>query len=80
MDTATQDRIINVISWSLNVPSSKIRPYTRLADDLFLDEIDLLLLIAQLERDFNVFLTREEVERIETVQDASSFFLQKHAA
>jgi acyl carrier protein len=74
-----QERIINLISWKLNVPSSSIHPYTRLRDDLNLDAVDLLLLIAELESRFNTYLTKEEVEAIATVRDAS-FYLQKHAA
>ena len=74
-----QQRIIDLISWRLNVPVKHIHPYTHLQDDLNLDAIDLLLLIAELESRFNVYLTPEEAEAIETVQDAS-FFIQKHAA
>lgn len=75
----TQDRVIDLISWRLNVPSSHIHPFTHLKDDLHLDSIDLLLLIAELESRFNIYLTPEEAEAIETVQDAS-FYFQKYAA
>jgi acyl carrier protein len=74
-----QSRIIDLISWRLNVPATHIHPYSRLQEDLHLDAIDLLLLIAELESRFNVYLSKEEVEAIETVQDAS-FYLQKTAA
>jgi len=78
-DTGIQDRVIGHISWSLNVPASQIYPYTHFKDDLQMDALDLLLLIADLESRLNVYLTPEEVEIIETVQDASYFF-QKHVA
>ncbi|MCG8326851.1 MAG: acyl carrier protein [Chitinophagales bacterium] len=74
-----QERIIDLISWKLNVPSSSIHPHTRLQDDLNLDAIDMLLLIAELESRFDVYLTKEEVEAIGTVRDAS-FYLQRNAA
>lgn len=76
---ATEERIIDLIGWSLKVPTSRIYPYTHLQDDLHLDTVDLLLLIIQLEERFNVYLSPEEVAAIETVRDAS-FFIQKHAA
>jgi acyl carrier protein len=76
---ATQERVIDLISWRLNIPSSQIHPYTHLKDDLYLDAIDILLLIIELESRFNVFLTPEEVEAIETVQDASFIFQQSAA-
>ncbi|HMQ60797.1 MAG TPA: phosphopantetheine-binding protein [Flavilitoribacter sp.] len=75
----TQDRVIDLISWRLNVPPTRIYPYTRLQDDLLLDALDMMLLIVELESRFNIFLTTEEVEGIETVQDAS-FLFQKYAA
>ncbi len=67
----TQEKVISLISHKLRVPSSKIFPYTSLKDDLLLDPIDLLLLIAEIESSFNVYLSPEEVSTIETVEDAT---------
>lgn len=77
--TGIQDRVIGHISWSLNVPASQIFPYTHFRDDLQMDALDILLLIADLETRLNLYLTPEEVDVIETVQDASHLFA-KHAA
>ncbi|MEM1322162.1 MAG: acyl carrier protein [Bacteroidota bacterium] len=67
----TQQRIINMISWMANVPPSQICMTTNLRDDLGLDSIDVMSLIVQLEKWFDIILTNEEVEQIETVKDAS---------
>lgn len=75
----SQERIIDLISWIINIPSPQIHPLTQLREDLELDTIDILLLIAELESQFNIYLTPEEVEAIETVQDIS-FLFQKQAA
>ena len=74
----TQEKVIGLISHKLRVPSSKIFPYTRLKDDLLLDPIDLMLLIADIESSFNVFLSPEEVNMIETVGDATGL-ISKYA-
>lgn len=74
-----ENRVIDLISWRLNVPTSNIHPYSRLQEDLHLDAIDLMLLIAELESRFNTYLSAEEYDSIETVQDATRFF-QKYAA
>lgn len=74
-----QERIMDIISWIMHIPASHIHPYTQLQDDLDLDTIDLLLLIAELESQFNVYLTPEEVESIETIQDLS-FLFQRQVA
>lgn len=70
------ERIIQLISWRLNVPASQIFPYTHLKDDLHLDAFDRMVLIAELENRFGVYLSVEEAESIETVKDAGYFFLE----
>jgi acyl carrier protein len=79
MPKVMQERVMDIISWRLNVPASRIHPYTRFQDDLNLDAVDRLLLIAELESRFNVYLSSEEVNAIETIHDAS-LFLEQHAA
>lgn len=72
--------MIEVISWMLNTPTSHIHPYSSLQDDLHLDGIDIMLLIAKLESSFNIYLTPEEAESIETIRDMTSCFLRRQAA
>ena len=79
LEPATEDRIISLIGYILKVPSTKIHPYMHFQDDFHLDDIDRLLLIAQLESQFRVFLSSEEAASIETVKDAS-FYLSKYSA
>ncbi len=66
-----QQRIMSMVSWVAQVPPTQICLTTNFKSDLDLDEIDVMSLILQLERWFNVVLTKEEVERIETVKDVS---------
>ena len=75
----TQQQVINFVSWQLRLPTAEIFPYTHLGDDLHLDNFDKMLLINKLENNMNVYLTSEEVENIETIQDVS-FFFHRHAA
>lgn len=79
LEPATEERIIALISFYLKIPSSHINPYTHFQDDLHLDELDRMLLIAKLESQFNAFLTNEEAAALQTVRDAS-LFLTKYAA
>ena len=76
---ATEDRVIALIAYTLKMSNDHIYPYTHFQDDLHLDDIDRLLLIAKLESRFNVFLTSEEASSIETVRDASSFLMKSSA-
>lgn len=75
----TEDRVIEAVAWELNIPATGINPYTDLIEDLYLDKIDRELLIAKLERDFNVVFSKEEVARIETIRDATNY-IELHTA
>lgn len=66
-----QHRVIFVISWISSIPASQICPTTNLKEDLNLDSIDLMVLIVKLEGWFNITLSNEDVEGIETVKDAT---------
>lgn len=72
-ETNMQTKIIDLISWIADVPVSSICPTTNIKEDLSLDSIDFMLLIVKLEKSFNISLSSEEVERIETVKDASDY-------
>jgi len=75
-----QNRIIDMISWIADIPVTSICPTTNIKEDLSLDSIDFMLLIVKLEKNFEISLSSEEVEGIETVKDASDCIRQYIAA
>ncbi|NRB62619.1 MAG: acyl carrier protein [Saprospiraceae bacterium] len=78
--TTTENQIIQLVSWILDIPSSYINPYTDFIDDLYLDNMERELLIARLERSLGILLSPEEVASIDTIQDISRCFSQHAAA
>lgn len=72
--TPVENQIVSTISWTLNVAPQRLLPYTHFTDDLHLDDLDLLLLIAKLENQLGVYLTREEAAGIQTIGDATRYF------
>lgn len=62
------------LSNELRVPGHRLQGFVRLQDDLFLDPMDVQLLIASLESRLEYFLTEEETAQIETVGDLQHFF------
>lgn len=60
----------------LRVPGHRLHPFMRLQDDLFLDPMDVELLIASLESKLEYYLTEEEAAQVETVGDLQTFFLR----
>jgi acyl carrier protein len=75
----TEDKIIEFVSWELNVPPTNVFPSSNLSNDLNLDSQDKMLLIAELESRLDVYLTPEEAQTVETIQDLSQFF-RSHAS
>lgn len=69
-----ENQILNTISWTLNVSPQRLLPYMHFTDDLHLDDIDLLLLIATIENQMGVYLTREQAASIQTIGDVTRYF------
>lgn len=68
--------LMHNLSQELRVPSHRLQPYLRLQDDLFLEPLDVELLIASLENKLEYYLTEEEAAQVETVGDLQGFFLR----
>lgn len=64
------------LSSELRIPGNRLQAFTRLREDLFLDTMDVELLIASLERNLEYYLTEEEATQVETVGDLQAFFLR----
>ncbi len=63
------ENVINVVSWVTKINPRRICMSTSLRDDLHLDEIDTMSITLEIEKWFNIELTREDVAQIETVKD-----------
>ena len=72
-------RFLYDLSLVLKVPIRRLQPFIRFQEDLFLDRIDLQLLLAKLEAQHGRFLTEEEVRQIETIGDLQQLFLRQAA-
>ncbi|WP_116125038.1 hypothetical protein [Lewinella sp. IMCC34183] len=68
--------LLQTLSSEFRLPGHRIHPFTRLREDLFLDTMDIELLVAGLESRLEYYLTEEEASQIETVGDLQHFFLR----
>lgn len=68
--------LMHNLSEELRMPGHRLQPYLRLQDDLFLEALDVELLIASLECKLEYYLTEEEAAQVETVGDLQTFFLR----
>ena len=69
-------RLMHTLSDELRTNQNRLQPFIRLQDDLFLDPMDVQLLIATLESKLEYYLTEEEMAQIETVGDIQTYFLR----
>ena len=63
-----KERIRELIADKLGFDTVEVLPETKLIDDLGMDSLDRIELMVELEREFDISLTDEEIEIIETVQ------------
>ena len=63
-----KERIRELIADKLGFDTVEVLPETKLIDDLGMDSLDRIDLMVEVEREFDISLTEEEIEIIETVQ------------
>ena len=63
-----KERIRELIADKLGFDTVEVLPETKLIDELGMDPLDRIELMVEMEREFDISLTDEEIEIIETVQ------------
>ncbi|THH40057.1 acyl carrier protein [Neolewinella litorea] len=74
--TSRSALLMQNLSSELRLPGHRLHTFTRLREDLFLDALDIELLVAGLESRLEYYLTEEEASQIETVGDLQHYFLR----
>ena len=67
------ERIKKIIATQLNVPADKIKPETRMIEDLSIDSLDMVEMIMTIESEFGISITDEQITSMQTVQDIIDF-------
>jgi acyl carrier protein len=76
MDHSTAYKlIVEYLSQRFGVPLEKIKPESKMFDDLGLDSIDALDMLALLDKQYRVKVNEEQARRIRTVEDAVQYVL-----
>jgi acyl carrier protein len=69
----TFEQLRKLIVELLEVDESKVVPEASFADDFNADSLDLIELISAVEDTFKIEIPDEDVEKIQTVQDAVNY-------
>jgi acyl carrier protein len=66
-------RLKEIIAEQLGISEEEIVPEASFVDDLGADSLDLVELIMALEEEFDMEISDEDAEKIQTVQDAINY-------
>lgn len=72
-DSATYERLRDIIAETLKVDKEKITPEASFADDLKADSLDLVELIMAFEDEYGVEIPDEDAQKIRTVGQAHEY-------
>ncbi len=71
-----EDKIKRVIAEKLGVEIEEVIPDATFVDDLGADSLDLVELIMSMEEEFDLEISDEDAEELETVKDAIDYINQ----
>ena len=68
-----EDKVKKIIAEKLSVDLVEVIPEASFVDDLGADSLDLVELIMTMEEEFDVDISDEDAEKLESVKDAIDF-------
>lgn len=80
MANTIEDRVIASVSRQLNLAVEEIELNHHLVNELGADSLDTVELLMDLEEEFEIEITDEEAEKLETVQSVIDFVTKRAAA
>ncbi len=72
-----EERVIEIIMEQLDVTKEECVPEASFIDDLGADSLDLVELIMEMEENFGIQISDEELEKIRTIQDVIDYLKSK---
>lgn len=67
------ERVKKIIAAQLGIDEKKIKPETRILEDLQADSLDMIEMITEIESEFNISISDEEIATLRTVKDVVDF-------
>jgi acyl carrier protein len=70
---SAEDKVKKIIAEKLSVDLSEVVPEASFVDDLGADSLDLVELIMTMEEEFDIDISDEDAEKMESVKDAMDY-------
>jgi len=70
---AVEEKVKKVVAEKLSVEPEEVVPEASFVDDLGADSLDLVELIMAMEEAFDIEISDEEAEKLQTVKDAVNY-------
>lgn len=67
------ERVKKIIATQLGIDEAKIKTSTRILEDLQADSLDMIEMITELESEFDISISDDEIATLKTVQDVVDF-------
>lgn len=77
--TETTERVKAIIVEQLGVPTEEVIESASFIEDLGADSLDIVELVMALEEEYDIEISDEDAEKIQTVGDAINY-IQEHSA
>ena len=77
---ANTDKVKDIIEKELGVERDKLVDSASFIDDLGADSLDIVELVMEFEKEFNIDIPDEEAEKLRTVGDAIQYLNEKVGA
>ena len=75
-----EERVTNIIVNHLNISLEEVSPEASFGDDLGADSLDIVELVMAMEEEFDIEISDEDAEKIQTIGDAIAYLKEKHEA
>ncbi len=72
-----EERVKKIVAEKLSVELDEVIPEASFVDDLGADSLDLVELIMAMEEEFDIEISDEEAEKLQTVQDAINYIKKR---